>query len=177
MSTLWQNIFKSGGKRDQGERVLAILKRIPVFEDLSRRELASVERILHRREYESDEVVFYQEDPGVGMYIVQEGSVAIVSEPSGQVLAQLGGGEFFGEMALLDDSPRSATAVCKAPSRLLVFFQADLFGLVEREPRLGVKIMTRLARVIAERLRRTLLLVQPAAPTASGDREAEPTRE
>jgi hypothetical protein len=59
----------------------------------------------------------------------------------------------------------------------LVFFQADLFGLVEREPRLGVKIMTRLARVIAERLRRTLLLVQPAAPTASGDREAEPTRE
>ncbi|OPX34594.1 hypothetical protein B1H10_03275, partial [candidate division KSB1 bacterium 4484_188] len=59
----------------------------------------------------------------------------------------------FGELALLDDSPRSASAVAKTDCKMLGFFQPDLFGVIERNPRLGIKIVLRLAKIIGERLK------------------------
>ncbi|MBI5639458.1 MAG: cyclic nucleotide-binding domain-containing protein [Nitrospirae bacterium] len=152
-NSLWGNIFKTGKKEE--DEICDILKKIPVFEDLSRKELLHLERILHQREYSSEEVIFRQGDPGLGMYIIEDGTAAIVTEPAQKVLAELRGGEFFGELALLDDSPRTATAVAKAPSRLLCFFQPDLLDLIQRNPRMGVKILFRLARTIGERLKRS----------------------
>ena len=145
-----------GYLRQKGKRrrtLTDILMSISLFEDLSRHELASVQRILHRREYEPGEVIFRQQEPGMGMYIIQSGTVTILSEPEGLVLSELSDGDFFGELALLDDSPRSATAVAKTSSQLFVFFQPDLFGLIERDPRLGMKIVLPLARIIIARLR------------------------
>ena len=154
MNVLWSNIFKSRAGADGEQHIADILKRIPVFEDLSRRELAAVERILHKREYQEGEFIFHQGEPGVGMYIIHHGKVEIVHEPGKKVLAELGDGEFFGELALLDESPRSASAMAMVPSKILGFFQPDLFGLIERDPKLGVKIVLRLASSIGERLRR-----------------------
>jgi CRP-like cAMP-binding protein len=104
--------------------------------------------------YKPDEAIFHQGEPGVGMYIIVTGSVHILTGQNGPVLAELTDGEFFGELALLDESPRSATAVARTPCSILGFFQPDLFGLIERDPNLGVKIVLRLARSIGERLRR-----------------------
>lgn len=154
MHVLWSNVFRKRRGGADGAQVIDILKRIPVFEDLNRRELAAIERILHRRSYRKEEVIFHEGDPGVGMYIIETGSVQILSSNGGPVLADLTEGEFFGELALLDESPRSATAIARAECQILGFFQPDLFGLIERNPRLGVKIVLRLARSIGERLRR-----------------------
>jgi len=129
------------------------LKAIPIFTDLSRRELASVERILHRREYQKDEVVFRQDEPGIGMYIIESGRVGIISDPGGVELSVLGDGDFFGELPLLDSAPRSATAIARTHCRILGFFQPDLFSLIERDPRLGVKLVMHLATIIGSRLR------------------------
>ena len=129
------------------------LRAIPIFTDLSRRELASVERILHRREYQKDEVVFRQDDPGIGMYIVESGKIAIISDPGAVELSVLSDGDFFGELPLLDSAPRSATAIARTHSRILGFFQPDLFSLIERDPRLGVKLVMHLAAIIGSRLR------------------------
>ncbi len=140
--------------------VQTILAKVPIFEDLTRRELAAVMRILHEREYQEEEIIFRESEPGMGMYIIQSGTVAIISETGQLQLSELGEGAFFGEVALLDDSPRSATAVAKTPCKIFGFFQPDLFGLMARDPRLGLKIVFRLARLIAERVRKTNLRAQ-----------------
>lgn len=153
MNALWGNIFK--GKQQQDEEVLAVLGNLPIFAGLSKRELLAVERIMHRRFFDPDEVIFSQHVQGAGMYIIIKGKVHIVNEDSGHVMAELGDGEFFGELALLDEAPRSATAISKTASRVLGFFQPDLFSLTESNPRLGVKVITQLARIVGNRLRVT----------------------
>jgi len=151
MDSFWSNILK--GKGDNSEGVLDILKKIPIFKDLSRRELAAVKRILHSREYKPNEVIFYQEESGVGMYIIESGTVSVTFEPTDQVLAELHDGEFFGEMALLTESPRSATARAKTYCKLLFFSQSDLLGLMEQEVKCGKNIVMELAHILGDRLR------------------------
>ena len=154
MKNFLSRLFSSGASRPERDNLQAILRGIPIFEDLSRREHAAIERILHEREYQTDEIIFRQDEPGMGMYIIASGTVTIISEPSSMQWSELGEGEFFGEIALLDEYPRSASAIAKTPCKIFGFFQPDLFALIDRDPRLGVKIVIRLARMIGARLRR-----------------------
>ncbi len=153
MTSLWANIFKP--REDSHDSIASVLRRIPVFEGLDARDLLQIEKILHEREYRSDERIFLQGDPGLGMYIIIEGSIEIVTEPEHHLLTVLHDGEFFGELALLDESPRTATAIAQSPCRLLCLVQSDLYDLIDRNPRLGVKILVQLARTIGERLKKT----------------------
>ncbi len=151
MSTFWNNWFRS---KAGGADVRDLLRKIPLFADLGRKELAAVERILHRREYGAGEIIFRQGEPGVGMYIVEQGTVAIVFEPGERVLATLCDGDFFGEISLLNETPRSATARAETACTLWGLFQPDFFGLLERNPRLGVRVLLPLARIAGQRLLR-----------------------
>ena len=156
MDSFWGNIFTR--KTEDHEAISTILRRIPIFADLKHRELKEFERVLHRREFKKDELVFQEGEPGVGMYIIYTGSVGIFkNSPNGkeELLAELKPGEFFGEMALLDEAPRSATARALEDSVILGLFQPDLFDLIERKPKLGNKILLNLAHIIGERLRHT----------------------
>ncbi len=150
LGSLWANIFKKSGKGEKAVR--EVLRQMPMFKDLKNRELFQLERILHRRDYNVGETIFNQGDPGLGMYIIEEGVVDIVAGSERQQLAELKAGDFFGELALLDDTPRTAAALAKTPCRLLCFFQPDLFDLLERTPRSGIKILFNLARILGERL-------------------------
>jgi len=107
IDSFWGNIFRQQEKEE--ENIRKTLKRIPIFEGLSRKELRAIERILHRRQYATGEVIFHQGEPSAGMYIIVEGKVRIFLEPTQQVVAELHDGDFFGELALLNESPRSAT--------------------------------------------------------------------
>jgi len=157
MDSIWGNIFNHK-KKDDG--ITGTLKKVPLFEGLNKKELSSVVSVLHRREYQAGEVVFHQGVLASGMYIVLHGTVSIIYEPTSDKLAELSQGEFFGELALLGDAVRSAEAVAKTPCTLLGFFQADLFGIIERNPMLGVKIMSHLANIIGERLKKSNEQVQ-----------------
>ncbi|HEY4612306.1 MAG TPA: cyclic nucleotide-binding domain-containing protein [Bacteroidota bacterium] len=155
-STIWKNIF-SARALPQGSTE-ELLSKVPAFAELSHRELKEVAQIVHRREYATGELVFYQGDPGLGMYIIQEGKVAISIEDKDGAekdLATLSVGDFFGEVSLLDESPRSATALCKTDCLLIGFFRPDLFEIVEKNAALGVKIVLKLAEIVAQRLRMT----------------------
>jgi len=153
MTSLWANIFQP--RQDSQDTISMVLKRIPVFDGLDARELLQIEKILHEREYRPEERIFLQGDPGLGMYIIIEGNIEIVSEPGHHILTVLHEGEFFGELALLDESPRTATAIAQSPCRLLCLVQSDLYDLIDRNPKLGVKILVQLARTIGERLKKT----------------------
>jgi CRP-like cAMP-binding protein len=152
MDTFWGNIFR---RRSGPDDPLAVLSRIPIFAALSRRQLQAVERILHRRTYAQGEVVFRQGDPGVGMYIVARGRVLVSQDPGAVELAELGEGDFFGEIALLNETPRSATATALQNTTLFGFFQPDLISILERQPRIGVTVLRGLAEIAGERLVRT----------------------
>ena len=154
MTTPWARLFGDKANRKSDDiSTIDLLSRVPLFEVLNRRELAAVERILHRRQYQRGEVIFRQGERGMGMYIVQQGTVAITAEPENHELFELQDGDFFGEVALLDESPRSATAVAKTDCSVFGFFQPDLFGLIARDSRLGVKIVLRVSRFVSQRLR------------------------
>ncbi len=155
-SALWRNLFS--GKSVQEGSTEAVLSKVPAFADLTTRELRGVAAIVHKREYKAGEPVFYQGDPGLGMYIIQEGEVSIrIAEHEGEdkELAVLTEGDFFGELALLDEAPRSASAVCHTDCLLIGFFRTDLFELIEQKTDLGIKIVLKLAEILALRLRKT----------------------
>jgi CRP-like cAMP-binding protein len=156
VDSFWGNIFRQSDE----ESVYSLLRDIPLFDELSSGELSSIESILHRREYDPGEVLFHQGNPGVGMYIIREGTIEIVYEPTGDTLVELSDGDFFGELALLNETPRSATAVAKTESVLYGLFRPDLLGLVERDPSLGVQLLLRMSQVISERLIQTNEQVQ-----------------
>ncbi|MFZ5908249.1 MAG: cyclic nucleotide-binding domain-containing protein [Nitrospirota bacterium] len=153
MNKIWENIFSL--RRKTSDEIDTVLLKIPVFEDLSSRELKKIKRILHQREYRSKEIIFREGDIGLGMYIILDGEIQIVCGPENHILAELCGGDFFGELSLLDDAQRSATAVAKTPCVTLCFFKPEMLDLISRDPRLGCKILLRLAWVIGERLKST----------------------
>ena len=158
----WPNLFNNWYKTES--ETITIIKKIPVFSELNNKDLNEVSKLLHDRTYKSEEYVFKRHAPGEGMFIIQSGTVKIiVGEASGdsQVLAELSSGDFFGEMALLEDEVRSAAAIATDHSKLLGFFQSDLQTLIERKPKLGNKILQNLSKVVCTRLRKTNeLLIQ-----------------
>ncbi len=161
-NALWTNIF-SHWKSSDNQTVLT-LKQVPIFHGLKNREYKEIEKLIHERNYKPSETVFKENAPGEGMFVILSGKVEIFVEGADEkknVLAELSDGEFFGELSLLDDDIRSATAITTVHSRLLGFFRPDLFSLLERNPELGNKLLLNLSRVIGTRLRKTNeLLIQ-----------------
>jgi CRP/FNR family cyclic AMP-dependent transcriptional regulator len=155
-NALWKNFFSQRGIREGSTE--EVLSKVPAFANLAPRELKEVAAIVHKREYRTGEPVFYQGDPGLGMYIVQDGEVSIMlmgKDGNERELTVLSDGDFFGELALLDESPRSANAICKTDCLLIGFFRPDLFELIEKNTTLGIKIVLKLAEIVAQRLRQT----------------------
>ncbi len=155
---LWSTRGKGEKKASPEEQLVEILGRVPVFSTLNKRELRNVALIVHRREFRPGEYIFYQNDPGLGMYVIEKGEVLIkIMDESGREkeLVTLEAGEFFGELALLDESPRSAFAIAKNDCSLIGFFRPDLFELIEKNTQSGIKIVLKLAEFIGERLRTT----------------------
>jgi len=137
--------------------MIPVLRTVPLFEGLTFRDLKKIELIVHERTFMPDEVVFYERQPGTGMYVVKKGLIQLtktINEENVKI-AELGEGEFFGEMSLLEDYPRSAQATAVIKTEALGIFRPDLFDLIERNPRLGSKILMKLSQRLASRLRKT----------------------
>ena len=154
MKSLYENFFKN---KESSDPVLQVLGQVPIFENLTPKELKDLARLTHERFYKANEPVFKKLAPSEGMYVILKGTVEIKDPDSNTTFATLGSGDFFGELALLDQEPRSAMAVATEASELVGFFRTDLLTLMKRGPELGNKILLNLSRVLGERLRRTNL--------------------
>lgn len=138
--------------------ILKRLKFFPLFKNLSRNELREIEQIMPRKFYGPEESIFKQGEPGMSMFVVLSGRVDIVQEGedgSQLKLVEIKDGSIFGEMALLDNSLRTASAVATEKTEIMIFSRKDLLTLAEQWPHLGVKILMHLSQIVAERLRRT----------------------
>ena len=153
-NTFWGNPFKK--YRSDLANEIDFLRTVPVFDLLSNREKRKIHALLHVRKFSKDEIVFRQGDPGVGLYIVREGKCEVYSEYPDltcKKIAAMDTGDFFGEISLLNDSPRSATVVSTTETTLLGLFRHDLLELMKSDPRLGLHLVYRLSQIVAERLR------------------------
>jgi CRP-like cAMP-binding protein len=141
------------------------LRALVLFADLSVRELKIVQGLLHEREYLKGEVVFDEGEDGCALYIVRAGRIAICRQGHPEApIAEHGAGSFFGELALLENVPRSAQARALEPSRLAVLFGSDFLSLLDSEAKLANKILLQLSRHLGRRLRATVRGTDPERP-------------
>jgi signal transduction histidine kinase len=115
-----------------------------LFGQLNEQELRLLQSGAVVKDFPAEHVVFNEGDPGDGVYVVEEGAVrisALVAADERRVLARVGPGDFFGEMAVLDLETRSASAVTEKPSRLVFISREKLLGLIEHSPRLAASLV------------------------------------
>lgn len=124
------------------------LSRSPLFEQASRQIMDSLADRLRRRRFRRGEVIFHQGDPGDSLHIVASGAVKIVlpsAEGEEAIIATLRPGDFFGELALLDGAPRSATATALEPTDTLVLPRQVFSELLDTLPGLRDALFSGLA--------------------------------
>jgi CRP-like cAMP-binding protein len=162
---LWEMLERWKRSSPELDR-MEFLKTVPFFDRLSKRQLKSVADIMFERTYDADESIFEEGQPGAALFLILDGKVAIeiCRETTTTRLAVLEKGAFFGEMALLDDTARSATARALERTQTLALYRNDLTGLRHRHARTACQIYRSLAAMIADRLRSTNELVHLKIP-------------
>ena len=140
---------------------LRIVRQLPLFATLSRRELRVVDSLLHERRYLKGEIVFDAGEHGQALYVIVAGRVLICrqGEPETGRIAELDAGVVFGELALLDNAPRAAQARAVEDCVLASLSRADFESLVDTHAIAASKIALQLARQLGRQLRE-----QNAAP-------------
>jgi CRP/FNR family transcriptional regulator, cyclic AMP receptor protein len=116
-----------------------LLRRIPLFAACTRRELIEVALVADEREAGADEVLMEQGQPGREFFLLIDGTVVV--RRHGRKLANLGPGDWFGEIALLTFKPRSATVTAISPCRLLVIQDRSFRQVVEASPRIALRVL------------------------------------
>ena len=122
---------------------LELLRAVPLFAKLDNGELADVARHADEVSVGEGQVLVTQDTSGNSFYVIIEGRADVVKD--GHKLAELGDGDFLGEMALLEDLPRSATVVTTAPTRVLEMHRRDFSSVLDSAPHLARKMLATLA--------------------------------
>lgn len=135
-----------------------LISEVPIFAALSDEELMVVEKHLTSHEVAAKDVVFKEGSHGNYMCFVVEGELDVIKRVGADkqaTLVTLGKGQSVGEMAMIDGLIRSATVRAKTDSLIVVMKRGDFDTLLEKYPRIGVKILRGLARMLSMNLRKT----------------------
>jgi CRP/FNR family transcriptional regulator, cyclic AMP receptor protein len=130
-----------------------LLRIVPIFSELPEKDIEVLAGLAVRRHYAKDVVIFFEKEQGDTLFMIVAGrvKVSILGDDTREViLSVLGPGDFFGEMALLDDEPRSASAIAVEESELLTLQRGDVQRLMASNP----SMTQALVRVLTARLRR-----------------------
>lgn len=141
----------------------AALKGLPIFQDLTAEELALVSKAAFERAYRDHSTLFLENMPGEVMYVIKTGHVDLSKRtPSGEdkTFVTLEPGEFFGEMSLIDENPRSASATVRGGSELIVISKKAFRELIASQPAVAAKVLFNILRMVNQRLRRMTELIK-----------------
>jgi CRP/FNR family cyclic AMP-dependent transcriptional regulator len=133
----------------ESENILGMLEKTSLWSGLSKRDLKSIAKLSKERSYEPGETIVRKGEGGVGFYLILEGSVEIKSD--GKTLTKLGPGQFFGEMSVLDNQPRSADVVVVEPTRCLTLSAWSFNAMISENPKIALRMLQEFVR----RLRNT----------------------
>jgi CRP-like cAMP-binding protein len=133
-----------------------------MFEHVALEDREHLSGLLRERRYSKGEVIFHQGDVGTALFMIRKGEVAIrLSSSEGRevILALLGRGDAFGELALLDGEPRSTDAVAREETQLLSLHQEDFRRFLSERPQVAMGLLAVLSRMV----RRVTQLVHDSA--------------
>jgi cAMP-dependent protein kinase regulator len=116
----------------QIDEKLELLKHVPLFEGLSRHDLEQVGQLAEEVDVPAGQVLTRQGAPGSEFFVIVDGAVRV--DVNGQTVRTLEGGDFLGEIALVDDGPRTATATTTSPSKLIVLGRREFRSLMASYP-------------------------------------------
>jgi CRP-like cAMP-binding protein len=155
---------------DQQVTNLYILRQVDIFDDLSTEQLKLVDRICTAKIYSQDDIIFHENSPSKEFYIIMGGEVEIQVDPDTistgnnyepSTIAILRRGQCFGEVALVDQGVRSATAKCGSETaKLLVIDREDFLQLLKQDKEMGFIVMRNLAGDLSFKIRQTNLMVR-----------------
>jgi CRP-like cAMP-binding protein len=131
------------GQRPLGRHAVDMLAEIPLFASLSRRQLGKIADAASAKRYAPHSVLVLKGKPAEAFYVVLDGRVRVAAQGR---KVELGSGDFFGEMALIDGEPRSASVVAIAEVYALTIPRAKFLKVLESEPKIALAIMATLTR-------------------------------
>ncbi len=133
--------------KESEERLAKMIAKVSLFSNLSQKQLKSIAKSGTERGFDSGHVIIKEGEKGVGFYLILDGKVEV--RKKGKILSTLSAGEFFGEMGLIDDQPRSADVVAVSSTTTFCLSPWSFAGAVTGNPEIALKMM----RVLINRLR------------------------
>ncbi len=124
-------------------KVVDQLGKVPLFSDCSQRDLQTIARVVKDIDHPAGTVVAREGEPGVGLFVIADGTADVTI--GGKKKATLGPGDFFGEIALLDGGPRTATVTATSDVHLLGLTEWVFRGLMQEHPSIAVKTLQAMA--------------------------------
>lgn len=141
------------------EKNTELLKKVYLFNDLTQAELDKIMALAYQKSFKNEEAVFQEGEIGDAFYIVESGQVRISTMVPGvgeEALKILRSGDYFGEMALIDDFPRSAAAIAhEGEVQLLAIYKRDFKKLMAEDKEMAYKLMSVFIKTLSTRLRDT----------------------
>jgi CRP-like cAMP-binding protein len=135
---------------------LELIKKTVLFKGSSREELELASGLFQERQIKQNTTIFTEKMPAEALYIIKSGNVRIsimAGEGEEKPLLMLGPGEFFGELALLQEESRLVTARAETPVELLLLTRKDFQALVELDPKTGARVAMTIAKLLAMRVK------------------------
>lgn len=124
------------------------MRDVPLFKGLLRSEVDRIALVMNPREVSAGDVICTEGEPGREFYLIETGEATV--ERGGQTVAKLASGDYFGELALLDRGPRSATVRALTDGRLYVLHEQAFAAVLNEVPALAQKLLAALARWVRE---------------------------
>lgn len=146
---LWSNIFAK-----TKTPLTSILRKTELFSHLKNRDIQRLFQIGHVRQYSSGEMVFNQGEPSFGIYVILEGSVEIFwkNKKKDEHISSFDAGEFFGELSLVVNNKRTASARSTGNTTLFYIYSKDLRNYFMRNPLLGMSVYEKMLGIMSRRL-------------------------
>lgn len=132
----------------RSDKKLELLAGVPLFAKLNRRGLERLGQLADQIDLPAGKVLTRQGERGEEFFVIVDGRVRV--ERDGKLLAVLGSAQFIGEIALIDEGPRTATATCETDCRLILLGHREFHSLLREQPEIELTIL----RTLAERVRR-----------------------
>jgi len=128
------------------------LKKVPLFENLTDEELFALAKISFEKDFKPGEIILQENEPGHELFIIVSGEVEIVKQKEGKQisLARMGPFNSMGEMSIFDSQPRSASAIARKETRVLILPEEAIRDVVLEFPEIGIEIIKVLARKLRD---------------------------
>jgi len=131
-------------KQSGDDALIEMLQKTPLWSGLTKQDLKLIAKLSQERKFEGGHAIVTKGEAGIGFYLILEGAVEVRSD--GKTLSKLGPGQFFGEMSIIDNQPRSADVVATEASRVLILSAWSFKTLISDNPKIALKMMQEFVR-------------------------------